>query len=52
MCGSPNCRGLITEEDWKIPELQKKYDGYFSWYLQEKIDGIKKTRKGSANKWR
>lgn len=37
-CGSASCRGKITEDDWKIPVLQKKYDGFFSQYLQEKID--------------
>ena len=36
-CGSENCRGKITEYDWQLPDLQKKYDGYFSQYLQEKI---------------
>lgn len=24
LCGERNCRGVITDEDWKIPELQKK----------------------------
>ncbi|KKT57180.1 MAG: hypothetical protein UW81_C0005G0017 [Candidatus Giovannonibacteria bacterium GW2011_GWC2_44_9] len=24
-------------EDWKIPELQEKYKGYFSEYLQKKL---------------
>ena len=37
-CGAKNCRKRISEEDWKIPELRKKYNGYFSEYLQEKID--------------
>jgi hypothetical protein len=37
-CGSRNCRKTISEEDWKIPELQKKYNGYFSEYLLEKIE--------------
>ena len=37
-CGSPNCRRKITELDWKIPELRQRYKGYFSQYLQEKID--------------
>jgi hypothetical protein len=41
-CGAKNCRGIITDNDWKIPELQKRYDGYFQWYLQDKIDRIKK----------
>jgi SET domain-containing protein len=37
-CGSPKCRHHITEDDWKLPELRRKYDGFFSQYLQEKID--------------
>jgi hypothetical protein len=36
-CGSKNCRGYITDNDWKILELRKKYKGYFQLYLQEKI---------------
>ena len=36
-CGSPNCRGVITDEDWRLLDLQRRYHGYFSWYLQEKI---------------
>lgn len=37
-CGSKNCRGIVTDEDWKIPKLQKKYKGYFQYFLQEKIN--------------
>lgn len=37
-CDSRNCRKIITENDWKIPELRHRYNGYFSQYLQEKID--------------
>lgn len=36
-CGAKSCRKLVTGDDWKIPELQKKYCGYFSDYLQTKI---------------
>lgn len=36
-CGAANCRGSITGRDWMKPELQEKYRGYFSWYLQRKI---------------
>ncbi len=43
LCGSSNCRGKITDNDWKIPELQKRYDGYFQYYLQEKINNLKKS---------
>lgn len=36
-CGSSFCRKIITWNDWKITLLQKKYCGYFQWYLEEKI---------------
>jgi uncharacterized protein len=36
-CGAACCRGTITGKDWQKPELQRKYRGYFSWYLQGKI---------------
>lgn len=37
-CGAKNCRKLITGEDWKNKKLQKKYKGYFSTYIQYKIE--------------
>jgi hypothetical protein len=39
-CRSPHCRGVITDDDWRIPDIQRRYDGWFSWYLQEKIHHI------------
>ncbi|MCL4257544.1 MAG: SET domain-containing protein [Anaerolineales bacterium] len=39
-CGSANCRGTITSEDWRLPELRQRYVGYFSTYLQDKIDAL------------
>jgi len=39
-CGLPNCRKEITNHDWKIPELQEKYKGYFSFYIQRDIDNL------------
>lgn len=36
-CDLPHCRGRITGDDWKRPELQKRYAGYFSPYLQRRI---------------
>lgn len=38
LCGSSNCRKLITGDDWKIKKLQERYNGFFSEYLQKKID--------------
>ena len=37
-CGRPRCRGTITGDDWRLTELQERYRGYFSWYLQRKVD--------------
>lgn len=36
-CGTPSCRRLITGGDWKLPELQGKYAGFFSAYITRKI---------------
>src|SRR3989344_7617733 len=33
-CNSQNCRKIITPDDWKKPELQRKYGEYFSPYLK------------------
>ncbi len=37
-CGSPLCRGRVTGEDWKRRELWERYNGYFSAYLQRRIE--------------
>ena len=37
-CGKKSCRKVITANDWKKQELQKRYRGYFSYFLQQKID--------------
>jgi SET domain-containing protein len=37
-CGAPSCRRIITGKDWRRPDLRQKYLGWFSWYLQRKID--------------
>jgi hypothetical protein len=36
-CGERQCRGVITGNDWRIPELQKRYAGYFSRYLHDRF---------------
>lgn len=43
-CGSPNCRGVITGKDWMKRELQEKYRGWFSWFLQRKIEALAPTQ--------
>ncbi len=39
-CGSHNCRKEITNQDWKILELQQKYKGYFSNFVQRNISEL------------
>jgi hypothetical protein len=41
-CGAPKCRGTITGKDWQRADLQRKYAGYFSWHLAEKIAAERK----------
>lgn len=36
-CGSANCRKVLTGQDWRRKDLQEKYKGHMSWYLEEKI---------------
>lgn len=36
-CGAATCRGVVTGQDWREPELQRRYGNYMSWYLLEKI---------------
>lgn len=40
-CGSARCRGIVTGKDWRREDLQQKYRGMFSWYLQQKIEVIR-----------
>ncbi len=37
-CGTPSCRGVITGQDWRRPELQARYAGWFCWHVQRRID--------------
>ena len=37
-CGTDDCRHVIDGHDWMLPELQQRYRGWFSTYLQRRID--------------
>lgn len=43
-CGSPNCRRIVTGKDWMKEELQEKYRGWFSWFIQRKIDMLSSNK--------
>ncbi len=49
-CKSPHCRGRVTGDDWKRPELWGRYDGYFSPYLQRRIAELKKAHQKERKK--
>jgi hypothetical protein len=37
-CGTPTCRGRVTGSDWRLPDLQARYAGYFSSYVARRIE--------------
>ena len=37
-CGAHTCRGRVTGNDWKLPELQRRYAGFFAQHVQRHID--------------
>src|SRR5438309_8942374 len=39
-CGASNCRTMLTGKDWQRPDLRRKYAGYFSAYLAQKISEL------------
>lgn len=39
-CGSVQCRGKVTGNDWMLPELQLRYRGSFSPYLAQRIASL------------
>jgi hypothetical protein len=41
-CGAEQCRGRVTGEDWKRSELWQRYQGYFSPYLQRRINKLRR----------
>jgi len=36
-CGTPACRGEVTGDDWRRPDLQQRYAGWFSTYLADRM---------------
>lgn len=39
-CGAEGCRGRVTGDDWRVPELQERYRGFFSPYLERRIAAL------------
>ncbi len=45
-CGSPHCRRIITGDDWRREDVQERYRGHFSPFINRRIE---KLRKGSLH---
>jgi SET domain-containing protein len=43
-CGRDSCRGRVSGDDWMLEELWERYGGYFSPYLQARIDRLSASR--------
>jgi len=43
-CGTPRCRGVVSGKDWMKPELQRRYRGYFSFFIERKIDAAEENQ--------
>jgi uncharacterized protein len=39
-CGTAACRGVVKGTDWMRTDVQLRYRGWFSWWLQQKITQI------------
>jgi hypothetical protein len=39
-CGAPHCRGRVSSDDWKIPELQRRYRGHWVPALARRIGNV------------
>jgi hypothetical protein len=47
-CGSPLCRGVVTDKDWQRRDLQVQYAGHFTPYLNSQIERRRLSRKDPA----
>lgn len=39
-CGVPECRVVVSGNDWMLPTLQEKYRGFFANHVQRLIDAL------------
>jgi hypothetical protein len=44
LCGAAACRGVITGDDWKKPELQEKYGEHFMPHINDLIKALKASQ--------
>lgn len=47
-CGAATCRGVVEGTDWRKPEIQEKYAGQFTSFVQGLIDGLKAEERAAG----
>ena len=40
-CPSTRCRQMVEGSDWRIPQLQQRYDGWWAPYVQRLVDAAR-----------
>jgi SET domain-containing protein len=50
-CGAGRCRGVVTSEDWRRPELQAVYAGHWVPVLEERIRRLGRADAAGAGQW-
>jgi len=45
-CASYRCRQMIEGTDWRIPQLQQRYDGWWTPYVQRLVDASRSAGPG------
>lgn len=38
LCGAASCRGVVTHNDWALPEVQERYGRWFMPHILRRID--------------
>jgi SET domain-containing protein len=49
-CGVARCRGTITSDDWRLPELQARYAGHWTPALNKRIGWVDSRRRGAVDR--
>jgi hypothetical protein len=40
-CGSDLCRGVVTGNDWKLPDVQERYRNHFSPFINQRVAALR-----------
>lgn len=51
-CAAAACRGVVRGTDWTRADLRERYQGWFSWWLQQEITRTTSSLRNPAGKHR